>query len=232
MKNIILTAVALISILGLTGCPGKKDSGVTYRGGREQRGAQSNTFTNANGTTQTPYARIQFIGKVSSSTDAEFQTQVKNFSAASVPKESLGYVSPSNNMNDNSGLFFGGIVRFANSNISQAYNQNMRAEISGNSELLVGVWDQYVGSRDVSGNTINPVSIYLSQSAGYVQGSHAHLEFRDAFGLVVLDGQYDDQVFQGTFSYDNQKNWDGSAGGHAGTIGAFAVPTCQIFVCN
>ena len=108
------------------------------------------------------------------------------------------------------------------------------ASLAGTLKLgkLIAIYDEFTGRPDASGKTVEPISRYLTQASGYVQGNRAYLKFTDALGSIEFDGTFDAKTFEGEVTYDNVKRYDGQGTGAAGNLGWVQVPTCQFFRCR
>ncbi|MBN8541394.1 MAG: hypothetical protein J0L82_13460 [Deltaproteobacteria bacterium] len=158
-----------------------------------------------------------------------FQDAVTGFVEAAMPAEYLGYVS--GRATGGTGFFVGGKVELQ-TGILSATASNPQTNVRLDSKLLVGIYDEFTGRPDASGKVVEPISRYLTQSSGYVQGNRAILKFTDSLGSIEIDGTFDSNTFEGTVTYDNLRRHDGQGEGAAGNIGWIQVPTCQFFRCR
>jgi hypothetical protein len=158
-----------------------------------------------------------------------FQDAVTGFIEAVMPAEYLGFVS--GRASGGTGFFLGGKVELQ-SGILSATASNPQTNVRTDSKLLVAIYDEFTGRPDASGKTVEPISRYLTQASGYVQGNRAILKFTDSLGSIEIDGTFNSNTFEGTVSYDNVRRHDGQGEGAAGNLGWIQVPTCQFFRCR
>ena len=222
----------LLVVLAFTAC-GKKDEGT--RG--ENAATARNTRSNGWGSTfdkNGPLGTTQLSGRVYGDSQEGFMDYVRGLVSATIPEDYLGsYVSAGLDGDNRTGVFFGGQVALTNGSVaSGGLGSGTRQSVHSRSRLLITVYDNMVGRKDESGETIGAVPIYMENASGFVQGNQATITFSDDYGTIQMDGTFDGQYFTGEMSYDNNVMYDGSSPGAAGVGGYFRVPTCQFFVCN
>ncbi|MDX9732126.1 MAG: hypothetical protein RBT63_10175 [Bdellovibrionales bacterium] len=212
--------VLMIAVFGLVGC--SKEEGATPIG----RGARAITPSG-----QTPSsAGISLNGWVIADASHQdlFQHSLSGFVEASMDSAYLGYVSAQ--ATGGTGVFLGGSVELQAGLLNPS--NTTQVNIKTDSKLLVTIYDEFTGRPDSTGATVSPISTYLTTASGYVQGNRAYLKFSDSYGMIELDGTFNANVFEGTFSYDNNRRFDGAGQGAEGVLGTFQVPTCQFFRCQ
>jgi hypothetical protein len=161
------------------------------------------------------------------SQQSAFQDAVGGFVNAIIDDQQyLGQVSAT--MQNGTGVLMGGRVNLASGTLRSA-GTGQQSTINPNSVAYVAVYD---GTKDTNGAALPPIGRYFSNGAGTISGNYATLTFTDDYGTIRLEGQFDTTKFVGTFSYENQRRFDGTNPGAAGTMGTFQLPTCQFFTCN
>ncbi|MEK7355608.1 MAG: hypothetical protein AAB250_04120 [Bdellovibrionota bacterium] len=176
------------------------------------------------GGTSTTQSGLTLNGFVWSNDQAFFLEMVQDFMAGSLDPQYVGFVSAT--VENNTGVFFGGRVKFTGNQTLQTVNG---AQLDGSSELIVSVFD-YVPNQSPA--PLPPTYFkQLDIGKSYVNGNQAKLVFYDPRGFVEMNGQLDSEYFTGTFYFDTTVRWDGQQGG-AGQLGLFKVPKCQFFRCN
>lgn len=215
IKNVVALLLAAVSLVGCS-----KEEGATPIMGRN---GQAISIAAAAGITLNGWVIVD------ASQQDLFQDAVTGFVEAVMPAEYLGFVS--GRASGGTGMFLGGKVELQ-TGILSATASNPQTNIRSDSKLLIAIYDEFTGRPDASGKTVEPISRYLTQSSGYVQGNRAYLKFTDSLGSVEIDGTFDSNTFEGTVSYDNTRRHDGQGEGAAGNLGWVQVPTCQFFRCR
>jgi len=74
----------------------------------------------------------------------------------------------------------------------------------------------------------------FQKARGQLVGNQAQITFYDSYGEITLNGFLNSagSTFDGSISYDNNVNFDGSTPGAAGTLGSFSIPVCSFFSCQ
>jgi hypothetical protein len=216
----VTTVVALVLVaVSFVGCAKNKNTNQVKGAVRAARGSLGSTVQ------MSATTGVELRGAVTTSSSYQnlFQQAVSGLLNSTLPENYVGDVSAT--ASNNTGVFLGGRVTIQGG-IFRPSVPNQQLSIAANSSLLVAVYDSY------SLSTASPIPVYLTTATGTISGNYAKLVFYDKYGSITLDGQFDQNTFQGTFSYDNQVKYDGSGLGGAGTLGTFTLPTCQFFVCQ
>lgn len=167
-----------------------------------------------------------------SSAQTAFTEGVRNIMEWVIPRNYVGSVSA---QGGTTGVFAAGRVALASGQPLVLNNTN--SQINVNSVLLLKVIDSYKDQPNVA----DLPGLYFQQATGSVSGNNVHIKFYSTgdankngagAGSIVIDGQIvnrDKMIL--TVTYDVQRTVDG-ANGHAGTLGALYIPTCQFFTCQ
>ncbi|HRK07240.1 MAG TPA: hypothetical protein PLZ57_05685 [Pseudobdellovibrionaceae bacterium] len=214
--------VLTLSVLAVQlGACSKQDSATPVTVGRDTRGIGP--------AGQPTAAGITLNGQVIADAQDQdsFQDAVTGMLEATMSPDAIGYVSATGA--NNTGVYIGGRVELSSGTLQTASSQ--RITVRNDSRLLVAVYDEY-SSQNIDGKVVGPVTILLQNASGEVAGNQAILRFQDQHGYIEMHGTFNNSVFEGSFSYDNARRFDGSTPGAAGTVGWFRVPTCQFFRCQ
>lgn len=217
--NSIKLAALLVLTIGLSACGDKKDQSqqVSVRG-PDPRAAMSAAQA----------ANVNVPGRITADPtyQQEFQLAVTDFLSASIRPDYVGFVSASGQ--NNSGVFFGGVVNFTNGSLRNGLGASLT--VAPNSKIVLQIRD-YV-QQYPNAPALPPTA--LGNGQGTVTGTDVQLQFSDQFGTVQLTGTLDTarNMFYGSISYDNNVMYDGTRPGHAGTLGDFQIPICSFFNCN
>lgn len=213
----VLVAIAL----SMSACA-KKDGGAVRVAGRGIRGgtAQGNVSqTNTPGTTAAACSNSSMAwGKIFDPyASAQFESQVKGFVSATLDPQSLGSIS--GNISDKTGIDFSGSFQFdAQGNL-----------IPASSSVLIKIFDSFVG-QVYEGQTIVPYVVeFTAASEGVINRTTRQftVKFRDAYGEIVFQGQYNNQNVEGTVTYRNTAAVTGYQAS-SGTLGSFRAYTCAL----
>ena len=185
-------------------------------------GGGSNTIATQNNTD------ISLQGIFTGDDQSVFQTAAQGLVSGTIAPTSLGSVNDGMNAPDNTGIAFGAKVSLTAGRFTA--NMTSTGQVATTSRLLVGVYDNLVGTQGSNGQTIGPVEIALSTASGSVANGSANITFSDSFGNINFQGTYDATTFRGTVTYDNTTVVGG--GGEAKGSFQFNIPTCSFFVCN
>ncbi|RYZ66382.1 MAG: hypothetical protein EOP05_19215 [Proteobacteria bacterium] len=219
MKRVVVVLMLALGFAGISGCQKAKNSTRVSTGSNVRSGGI------APGSTTTP-SGIQLTKEANvTTTDSQesFQLGVGDLLEGQVARDYVGAVSRS--ASDGTGVFIGGKVELENG--QRIGVSNGVVSVAANSELLIAVYDSYYTQQGL--DPIPP--IYLKKASGMVNGNSADITFSDAYGTIRLFGQFNNQTFEGTFSYDTLRTFDGKKGWN-GTLGRFKIPTCSIFRCQ
>lgn len=211
-KSMMGVLVALA--LSLSAC-GKKDSSAVRVAGRgtptgvsQSGGTTPNTCGNANmtwGKIYDPYA------------SSAFESQVKGFVSATLDPQSLGTIS--GNINDKTGIDFSGSFQF----------DTAGKLIPASSTVVIKIFDSFVG-QVYNGQTIVPYVVEFKQaSEGMIDRNTRQIQvrFKDSYGEIIFQGQYDNTTVQGTVQYQNYTAVNGYQPA-AGILGSFRAYTCAL----
>ncbi len=214
MKNVVALMLAAVSLAACS-----KEEGATPITGRN---GQAISVAAAAGISLNGWVIVE------ASQQDMFQDAVSGLIEAAMAPEYLGFVS--GRASGGTGVFMGGKVELQTGILNTS--NNAQTNIRTDSKLLIAIYDEFTGRPDASGKTVEPISRYLTQASGYVQGNRAYLKFTDALGSIEFDGTFDAKTFEGEVTYDNVKRYDGQGTGAAGNLGWVQVPTCQFFRCR
>ncbi len=206
----IKSGFVILAALAFFGCSKGSDN-VPVRGS-----ARSSGITTASA------AGVSLVGIVEADDSQQdtFNQMVRDMMLPMIEEDAVGYVS--DQLLNNTGVYFGGNVKFA-TNSGSSYG------VDPTSTITVQVFDQFTGQQGVP----ELRAFQLSQAQGTVSGGQANLQFQDAYGTIGMSGTYDQNWYTGTFTFVTTKAWNGAAGpGTTETLGTFKVPTCQFFQCN
>lgn len=222
MKNRIFKVLVLgLVMVGLGACtPGKDDSKrIRSAGGTPRINSGTTDYATSQG-------GIELNGVVyaDSSYQSQFQEAVTGFMSGSVPEDAVGYVSAQGERN--TGFYIGGYVPLSSGSLRGYSNQ--RVNISSSARLLIQVYDYFPNQTELA----NLPAIYLTRAEGVVEGNFAYIKFYDNYGMVEMEGEFDQSMFRGQFRYANSVHAEDGVQPHEGTIGDFEIPTCRFFVCN
>lgn len=212
--NKSILGVLVLAALSLTAC-GKKDSSAVRVAGRsagtgvtQSTVAVSNTCSNSSMT----------WGKIfDPSASPQFEAQVKSFVSATLDPQSLGAIS--GNINDKTGIDFQGSFQF----------DTQGNLIPGSSSVLIKIFDSYVG-QVYNGQTIAPYVVeFTAASEGMVNRTtrQFQVKFKDSYGEVIFQGQYNNQTVEGTVYYQNNTAVTGYQPA-SGVLGSFRAYTCAL----
>lgn len=210
-----VTGVLLLLALSLSACA-KKDgsSGVRIAG----RGTGTGVTQNNVAVNTTCASAKMSIGKIfDPMASMQFEQQVKGFVSATLDPQGLGSIS--GNVEDKTGIDFIGAFKFdAQGNLEKE-----------SSSLLIKIFDSYVG-QVYEGQTIAPYVVeFVSGTEGIINRTTRQFKvtFKDTYGEIVFEGQYDNQEAKGLVSY---KNFVSVVGGQPaqGTLGTFRSYTCSL----
>ncbi len=225
MKSLkkILLLIFILSLVSLgLGC-GKKDKRSPIRSGRDARSpsspatADTRTFTSSDGV-------------VFGSPDSEFQEVIYYLVSASINPNTFGTIS--GQPGQNTGVKFSGNIQLNSIFNPSSASSNIQVRSEG-SHVRILIRDSFVGQQDSNGNAIPEYTIDNSSNiSGYIQGNHAVIKLVDEFGSITFDGNVSADVYQGSFSFDNNMYWNGQTPGARGTVGSFRISTCGFFKCN
>lgn len=212
--NKSVMGVLVVLALSLSAC-GKKDEGSSVRvaGRGAQTGVSQGGITpNTCGSTAMNWGKI-FDPQAS----PQFENQVKGFVSATLDPQSLGTIS--GNINDKTGIDFSGSFQFD----SQGHL------VPGSSTVVIKIFDSYVG-QVYNGQTIVPYVVEFTQaSEGIIDRTTRQIQvkFKDSYGEIVFQGQYNNNTVEGTVRYQNFTAVSGlqPAGG---VLGSFRGYTCSL----
>jgi hypothetical protein len=215
----------VICALGFTACAKKGNKTPILSGARNDRtNGDDNQASNYN----TPSSNTTWGDVISDNYDsATFEAQFKALMGATIPAEYIGTISGQEG--DSTGVRFWGVVTLQSGRLNP--NGGSYGNLSTSSKLRIVIWDSFAGQTDSSGKTIPEYPIFMPKLAsGSINGKSADLTFSDSYGSIRLNGTFDSSTFEGTMSFTNSRQADGSAGA-SGTLGHFRVDTCGFFQC-
>jgi hypothetical protein len=236
MKNFKSFGFVLAAIL-LIGCAPKgtqKKGRVSARGGSAVQGLSqapqgSTQATNNNGVAVywSEITRGQMHQQM-------FQNEVQKFLSNIEEPDgtplSLGMVS--GDSGQTTGIRFWGSVGLSGGRLI-LNGQNNQQVVAQGSALRIGIFDSYVGQTNSEGEVITEVPVYIAPGVegfvgvtGMVQGNRAQITYRDNYGTITLDGQFDSNTFRGSVAYNNVSPQA------SGYLGVFTVRTCEFFKCQ
>ncbi len=141
-----------------------------------------------------------------------FTEAIKGLVSASMDPQELGYVS---NYGDVA------LIGYIDMDQQGTINQN-------NSRLRLEIWDDFARSGSAS-----EIALQFNNLSTYnYSGNQMTLVFQDAFGQIIVTGQFTQSDFYGTVSFKNSQSFGGSTSYASGTIGSFQVPYCGFFRCQ
>lgn len=162
-------------------------------------------------------------------TDAQnqtlFQQAVGDFMEAVIDPQYIGYVSATGDQQ--TGVLAGGLIKLSNgAGVTVGTTQ---ASIDPSSELFISVYDKFADQTNLA--PLPPIYFHGTAASGTVSGNTVNIKFQDTYGWVQLQGQFDSQKANLTFTFETTRTWDGRTG-YGGTLGTLTVPTCQFFRCQ
>lgn len=160
-----------------------------------------------------PSTSAAYVSENGGYTSGNFQTIVDGLLSATVDPQYFGTITSSN------GVQVQGRLAFDNSG-------NLNAPASN---LQLTITDSFVGQTDNTGATVQPYLIqFNSASSGQINVSNGTfvVQFKDNFGEVDLNGQFNTSTVMATVSYVNYANVVAGSSNAQGTIGVFQMPRC------
>lgn len=211
-KSMMGVLVALA--LSLSACAKKDSSAVRVAG----RGASTGVTQGGTTTPNTCSSASMNWGKIyDPNASPQFEAQVKGFVSATLDPQSLGTIS--GNINDKTGIDFSGSFQF----------DAQGRLIPASSTVVIKIFDSFVG-QVYNGQTVVPYAVEFSQaSEGIIDRTTRQIQvkFKDSYGEIVFQGQYDNNTVQGTVHYQNYTAVTGYQPS-GGTLGAFRAYTCAL----
>jgi hypothetical protein len=217
MKNLLLFSMTIVFMVA---CSNKKDTTVraTTTGVSGTRNpVNTATLTNVCTQNQFPIGTIYDSGSQQASlyNNGSYEDRVKSFLSATVSPQEVGQISSA--QWESTGVRFQGVIKLdTNGNV-----------VVAQSKIIIKVYDSLLFQSSsaqpipVSIDTASEGKFNMSTGAGYVV-------FKDQYGEVRLDGNFDAQNFSGTVSYKNYVAFDGSTPAQ-GQLGQFLIARCAIF---
>ena len=218
LKGLLLL---MISIL-LQACSGGSRTASATNNSRNANTSNVNGSSN-NGTIGNKNCQNSDLGYIydpsaSQSGSFSFQQRVADLVSVGISPESLGEVSGVSG--ENTGVQIRMKLRF-----------NSGGQIvSGESFLEISIYDSYVGQDDGTGNSVEPIVIYIeSVKSGTLNPSSKQLQvvFADQYGEISLQGRVQGEDLMGTVSFTNFVSYDNSSP-RSGQLGSFLIPACSI----
>ncbi|WP_374080211.1 hypothetical protein [Bdellovibrio bacteriovorus] len=211
-KSMMGVLVALA--LSLSACAKKDSSAVRVAG----RGASIGVTQGGTTTPNTCGNANMNWGKIyDPNASGQFEAQVKSFVSATLDPQSLGTIS--GNISDKTGIDFSGSFQF----------DAQGRLIPASSTVVIKIFDSFVG-QVYDGKTVVPYVVEFSQaSEGIIDRTTRQIQvkFKDSYGEIVFQGQYDNNTVQGTVHYQNYTAVSGYQPS-GGTLGAFRAYTCAL----
>lgn len=221
MSNRIFKLLALgLVLVGLGACTPAKDDAKRIR----STGGTPRVTSGMTRHAMSGQIELNGIVYADSMYQNQFQEAVTGFMSGSVPESNVGYVSAQGEQN--TGFYFGGYVPLASGALRGYTNQ--RVNVSSSAQLLVQVYDHFPNQSDLA----SLPAVFLNRAEGFVENNVVYIKFYDQYGMVEMEGEFDQSIFRGQFHYTNFVHAENGIEPHEGTIGDFEVPTCQFFVCN
>ncbi|WP_413613416.1 hypothetical protein [Bdellovibrio sp. HCB-110] len=212
--NKSMMGVLVVLALSLSACAKKDSSAVRVAG----RGASTGVTQGGTTTPNTCSNTNMSWGKIyDPSSSPQFEAQVKGFVSATLDPQSLGTIS--GNINDKTGIDFSGSFQF----------DAQGRLIPASSTVVIKIFDSFVG-QVYNGQTVVPYVVEFSQaSEGIIDRTTRQIQvkFKDSYGEIVFQGQYDNNTVQGTVHYQNYTAVSGYQPS-GGTLGAFRAYTCAL----
>jgi len=211
-KKTILGALVAIA-LSMSACAKKDGSAVRVAGRGTGTGVtQSNVATSTCANASMAWGKI-----FDANASPQFESQVKGFVSATLDPQSLGSIS--GNINDKTGIDFTGAFQF----------DAQGKLVPGSSSVLIKIFDSFVG-QVYEGQTIVPYVVeFTSASEGMINRTTRQftVKFKDTYGEIVFQGQYNSQNVEGIVTYRNSTAVSGYQASQ-GTLGSFRAYTCAL----
>jgi len=227
MKKVIL--LSLITFIFASCNPGKSDSGRSA----VTRAADQNTLNLGYNQTQiattcqpgqstygTIYEQSYTVPSLQTvQYNSTFESRVKGLLSVTINPEEVGAISSLDN--DSTGVRFQGTIKLDQSG----------QVVSSQSKLFIKVYDSFVGQTGSNGQILEPIPVSFNGSSisGSInlQTGRGTIYFRDQYGEVRFDGQYDQSgLFKGTVSYTNSVSVVQGQSPSAGFLGQFYIARC------
>lgn len=224
MRSIFSILFLSTVLLGTTACQSdKKRSPIKY-GDRDNR---DDGYSDRSGGWESAPSGAEFGDVVGESGyESYFEETVIRFLTATTNPKDIGRIS--GYPDDDTGVRFWGQVDTGGLDPSDDNN----IELGGRGELRILVFDSYAGTRSDEGEDIEPFQMYFRNlEDGYIDGNYAVLHFADKYGAITLEGEFDEEIFTGTMSFENFRHYDDRTP-ESDVLGVFRVPTCGFFVCD
>ena len=174
-----------------------------------------------------PTAPGRLVGAIFSQFGASLTDSARRLVSATMNPEDLGEVSGDVN-STTTGIRFVGTIR-----TNAPFRPGTALQVAPGSEIRIDIWDSYAADGAAPAY---PITFVAGQNGAQISGSFTsgvNLMFRDQHGTIEFRGSVDgSNMYSGTVLFQNLKNYDGSTGGAAETLGQFRVPACGFFVCQ
>lgn len=215
MKNKILFGFMILAFI--TSCnKNNNDRGVNTR---------LNQVSNLNNMGQTCVNGNSNVGTIYdqnggfSLTSGSFEDRVKALLSATINPSEVGSISAG--PSDSTGVRFTGTIKVESSG---------QVTLSA-TKIKILVYDSYVLNSQYAadGKKFEPIPIEFTSAAEgrFDSTGSGYVVFRDSYGEIRFDGQYDNQYFKGTVSFRNTQSVLGGTAAQ-GTLGQFYVARCGI----
>lgn len=214
MKNKILFGFMILAFI--TGCnKNNNDRGVNTRLNQVNTLNTGLTCVNGNSNIGTIYDQNGGF----SLTAGSFEDRVKALLSATINPSEVGTISAG--PSDSTGVRFTGTIKV---------ETNGQVTLSA-TKIKILVYDSYVLNSQFAsdGKKFEPIPIEFTSAAEgrFDSTGSGFVLFRDSYGEIRLDGQYDNQYFKGTVSFRNTQSVLGGTAAQ-GTLGQFYVARCGI----
>ena len=132
------------------------------------------------------------------------------------------------------GFFFKGSIKFEGTGGLDPSRPGSAAQLAilASSEIEIYI-DTGQTDEDKQKYEVTPLKLPIASSGSAMNANGTiTLNFTDPKSTVSLVGQIGQETFTGEFRYQNKTTWQNTPTGYSGTIGLFAIRTCQFFQCN
>ncbi len=203
--KLVVTAVVLSSVL--IGCGKRKNDSNVARSGRGNVGVATNPVTGQ--PTFNNGARPNFQPSVGILTGAT-ENGVLTFLSASMDPELVGQFNPNSDV----------------SMIAEVPTSNGQI-VSGQASIAIIINDEFSKSG-IDGEDVDPIIISLTGGSGQIlAGAAFTLNFEDAYGVIRVEGNWNNSTAQGRIYFRNKQGPYTSA--QEQMLGSFSVPTQGFF---
>lgn len=208
-----LTGVFIAVLLTMSACAKKDNSAVRVAG----RG--TGTGVTQNNTTMNSCSNASMVwGKIFDTYGGnQFESQVKGFVSATLDPQSLGSIS--GDINAPTGIDFNGSFQF----------DAQGKLVPSSSSASIKIVDSFVG-QVYEGQVIAPYVVeFTSAQEGTINRTTRQftVKFKDNYGEIVFQGQYNNQTAEGTVTYTNYSAVSGYQPS-SGALGSFRSYTCAL----